>query len=224
MTTAAESPTDTDSERAPSSTERVIEEVRRLIYSGAVLPGQELRQAALAKRFGTSRVPIREALQLLVAEGLVQHTNGFGYHVVRLTADELHQLYHLRGLLETEVLKAVNDPDGEGYRHLAEIVEAQRAQVSSPDVTEFQRLNREFHLSMMRLSGMDFIVNEIDRLWGMSEPYRIMWAQVGGNRGRSVAEHEIMLDALKAHDIPLLVDLCNKHREHNPAEVNVLLR
>lgn len=213
-----------DGARAQSSTERVIGQIRGLISSAAVLPGQELRQAALAKQFGTSRVPIREALQLLVAEGLVQHTNGFGYHVVRLTADELRQLYLVRGLLETEVLKAVDDPDGEGYRRLAEIVEAQRAEISTPEVTEFQRLNREFHLSMMRLSGMDFVVKEIDRLWGVSEPYRIMWAQVSGNRRRSVEEHELMLDALKVKDISLLTDLCNRHREHNPSEVNVLLR
>ncbi|HEX4251354.1 MAG TPA: GntR family transcriptional regulator, partial [Pseudonocardia sp.] len=87
-----------------SLAEQAVMAVRELIHDGQLLPGQPIRQVAIAERLGMSRVPLREALQNLQAEGLVRPSATGGFVVTRLSSTELAEFYLMRRLLETELL------------------------------------------------------------------------------------------------------------------------
>src|SRR5918997_1165848 len=84
----------------------VAEELRRRIVDGEFSAGFQLRQDALASEFGVSRIPVREALMQLEAEGLVKIHPHRGAIVSELSTEEVHELFELRALLEPRLLKA----------------------------------------------------------------------------------------------------------------------
>src|SRR5262245_62073768 len=88
----------------------VANALRDAILQGDLSPGEQIRQAEWAERLGTSRIPVREALKALAAEGLLSHDHNRGYFVIRFGADEMAQIYLLRRLLETELLRSLVDP------------------------------------------------------------------------------------------------------------------
>ena len=82
-----------------------VTELRRRILSGTVAAGEALRQDALAKEFGISRIPIREAFHQLAAEGLVTLHAHRGAVVTALSALEIAELFDLRALLEPDLIR-----------------------------------------------------------------------------------------------------------------------
>ena len=96
--------------------ERTLAALRTDILSGTLPPGTQLVQESIADRYAVSRVPVREALQLLTSEGLVQHSPNRGYFVTELSVTDLHEVYALRRILETHAIAAavpaLTDADG----------------------------------------------------------------------------------------------------------------
>jgi DNA-binding GntR family transcriptional regulator len=205
---------------------RASDAIRELIQSGEYLPGQSLGQAKLAEQLGLSRVPVREALQLLLAQGLVRHTPNAGYTVARLSASELRQIYTMRKYLETEVLSSINleNVTDKALKELAALNDRMNEIKSSPDIFEFQRLNKEFHFGQFRLANLDVITAEIDRLWQLSEQYRLLWASTNSNRDSVVREHAKLLAALERRDLPALIRLMDAHRQTTRVTVGGLLQ
>src|SRR5262245_56278227 len=80
--------------------QRVTNEIRDLILNGELAPGERIRQEALAERFGTSRIPVREALRQLESEGLVSLVPNSGASVAKLDLNECLEIYKIRELLE----------------------------------------------------------------------------------------------------------------------------
>lgn len=205
---------------------RASDAIRELIQSGEYLPGQSLGQARLAEQLGLSRVPVREALQLLLAQGLVRHTPNAGYTVARLSASELRQIYTMRKYLETEVLSSINleNVTDKALKELAALNDRMNEIKSSPDIFEFQRLNKEFHFGQFRLANLDVITAEIDRLWQLSEQYRLLWASTNSNRDSVVREHAKLLAALERRDLPALIRLMDAHRQTTRVTVGGILQ
>jgi DNA-binding GntR family transcriptional regulator len=84
-----------------------VDEIRRAIRVGVLMPGEHIRQSAIAESLGVSRIPIRDALSRLSADGVVAHTPNSGFKVAQLEIDELDQVYRMRELLETELLRQI---------------------------------------------------------------------------------------------------------------------
>ena len=100
--------------RPPTAQAFVLAELRRAIIAGDFLPGQPLRQNALADRFGVSRVPVREAFKVLESEGQVVYEPHRGHKVASLSLTDLLEVYRLRQLLESEAARVAvkNRSDG----------------------------------------------------------------------------------------------------------------
>src|SRR5437879_5618000 len=86
---------------------RVVDGIKHMIVSGDLLPGQQLRQEQMAATLGVSRLPVREGLRQLVADGLVTHEHNVGFAVARLSRSEFDQIYLMRRLLETEAIRSL---------------------------------------------------------------------------------------------------------------------
>src|SRR5689334_2615479 len=99
-------------DRAPAkAAQRVASALREAIRTGALLPGEHIRQEIWADRLEVSRLPIREALSTLAADGTVEHDPNRGYFVTKRPPNEIAQLYLLRQLIEPEVIRTIEWPD-----------------------------------------------------------------------------------------------------------------
>ncbi len=90
--------------RGERTAEIVARRLSQAILDGDLVPGTRLREETLASVYGVSRTPIREALILLGSSGLIGFAPNRGATVLRLTVDDIAEIYHLRGLLESEAV------------------------------------------------------------------------------------------------------------------------
>lgn len=186
--------------------------IRGMILRGELLPSQKLHQAELAERLGLSRIPVREALSTLVAEGLVEHRSNTGYTVVRPTAEALHQIYLMRRLLETEVLRSI---DLAGVDVAALEAANDRLAELDPGVSmeEYRAVNQEFHFLIFESSPLALVVREVRRMWTLSEFYRSLYMHEPGAPERVLHDHAEMIEAVRAGDLEALVALSDQHRD-----------
>lgn len=200
-------------ESTVSLAERAILAIREMVRDGVLLPGQQIRQAAVAEQLGISRVPVREALKNLQADGLVEASPSGGFVVARLSADELKQIYLMRRLLETEMLRRVPGPvDDSEIAALTELNDRLAASADRPSSREWKQLNRDLHFRMFALSGLTHVLAEVARLWDKTEPYRSVYSAEHATRLRILDEHVKIIDALRRGDTGELIIQMDGHR------------
>ena len=202
---------------------RVVAELERLIVTGELLPGQQIRQEAMAERLQVSRLPIREGLRQLAAEGLLTHVHNVGYTVARLNQAEFEQIYLMRAVLEREVLRSLphfGDDTLAEVRALAETIE--RA-AESDEYLEMRLQNHAFHFAIFEQSPLHLIVGELRRLWTLAMPYHAVYLYDARGRTRVIDEHQHMIAALAAGDNEKLIDLMDSHRRGGEAVNGAML-
>ena len=187
--------------------------VREMILRRQLTPGAQIRQVELAERLGLSRSPLRQALSALETEGLVTHEQQRGYFVTRMSADHLSQVYRMRELLETELLRTARDPEPAEVAALAARNADVQAALDDGSVTAMLVANRAFHFGLFALSPLGAIRADVERLWNASEPYRATYLWLPTTRRRIVREHAQMLEALARGDRARLVQIANRHRD-----------
>ncbi|GAA3049176.1 GntR family transcriptional regulator [Streptomyces roseofulvus] len=202
----------------------VLEELRSAITSGELRPGAPIRQDALAARLEVSRVPLREALKTLEAEGLVVHHVHRGYFVAELSLADLEEVYRIRTLLETEaVVRAVAlAPDGLTAT-LEDIQDEVERAARAGDVTAMAEANRRFHLTLVEASGMPRLIRMITTLWDATDAYRSLYYTDPDHRDQALHEHRAVLSALRAYDTDAAVRWLDDHRAHAVAALRAVL-
>jgi DNA-binding GntR family transcriptional regulator len=182
------------------ATQRVADHLRTAILGGTIGPGERVRQEDVAQQLGASRLPVREALQMLAAEGLVEHEPNKGARVPWLSMHEVDVMYRMRERLEplalAESLPALTPAD------VTRLDEIQRAIESGVDVDGFLALDREFHLLTYSACAIDQLTTTVTRLWNATQYYRRAFMQLTGPSRRWVvnAEHRLLLDAVERRD------------------------
>jgi DNA-binding GntR family transcriptional regulator len=132
----------------------VAEDLRSRILDGDFKAGVPLRQDALATEFGVSRIPVREALMQLEAEGLVKIHPHRGAIVSELSTEEVQELFELRALLEPRLLKAsARHLTAEDYGKLNGILQEYSAELRANHVRRWGELNTAFHTLLYRHAG-----------------------------------------------------------------------
>jgi DNA-binding GntR family transcriptional regulator len=153
---------------------RVADELRQLILDGEFQPGARIGQEMLAERFMASRMPVRDALRQLEAEGLVSIVPHSGAWVSKLDPFEFEQTYKLREVIEPlAIQESIPHLTGEQIEHLGALADEIVATCNgSPEVEAFLRLDREFHL--LTYSGVQYghLSELVLRMWNTTQPYR----------------------------------------------------
>lgn len=201
----------------------VVERIGDMLYSMTLLPGQPLRQEALAAALNVSRAPVREALRVLQSNGLVTHERHLGYAVRRLSRSELEQAYRIRELLEGELLGRLGSPEEAVAVRLREANAAMAAALAQGDLLAARRANHVFHFEMFAAAGQELVVEELQRVWRLTEAYRSYYLADPPSRQRIVAEHDEMIAAYEAGDVEGLIALAGSHRAVAAASVGALL-
>src|SRR4051794_11916271 len=158
--------------RASSAVASAAESIREMIRERELLPGEPVRQQDMAERLEVSRVPIREALNSLEKEGLLRHEPNRGYFVAKLSSGQLRQIYLMRELLETALLRQVAWPDKEQLKAIVALNKDLASAAKTGQLRRVALLNREFHEAIFALSPLDTVHREVMRLWEMSDSYR----------------------------------------------------
>lgn len=188
----------------------IADEIRSLVTRGVFSPGLQLRQVDLAERFGASRVPVREALKLLTAEGVVAHDPNRGFFVAGLSSDEARQLYRMRHLLESEVLSTVNWPSKPQLAEFNERVDLLEKLMKEGNRGEWAIQHRNFYRTIFELSPQKVLVQEVLRLLRMTDRYRSLGPR--DPTENNVVSERNMVKALAARDRQRLLRVFEEDR------------
>jgi DNA-binding GntR family transcriptional regulator len=210
--------------RRVTAQDLVLASLRSDIMTGALGPGDQIVQEALAERYGVSRVPLREALKTLESEGQVVYFPHRGYFVAELSVADLLEVYRLRELLEAEALRhAVPTLSDDDVSALADLLERVEEAAALEDVIAMTAANRRFHFAIFDASGLPRLTRLLHQLWDATDAYRALYFQQAPNRARVSIEHAAMLAALRARDADRLIALHNEHRDHSVGTVRAIL-
>ena len=182
----------------------VLAAVREAILSGVLEPGTRLRQEELADLFGTSRIPVREALRALEYEGLVRSEPHRGFTVTSLDPDDVEEVYDLRVLLESHALRlAIPLLTDEDLVELGELFEQMR---SAPTPDEQLAARERFYIRLYSVSGRPRLVGLIVRL--RQEVARALrWPTLQ----HASTFHEHFFDAVRDGDVERAVAQLSAH-------------
>lgn len=200
------------SPRKPKTVELAIQQIRSKIVSGDLHPGEQIRQNEMADELGVSRMPLREALNVLAEQGLLMHRPNAGYFVAKRAPNELAQIRRILQLLETELLGSIDWPDGQCIDELRELNRQMAACVHTDDWTPLIRLNREFHLKIYSLSPSKLILAEVKRLWALADIFISTKMADTQARSRTVEEHERLIECLALRNMDRCQEVMELHR------------
>jgi DNA-binding GntR family transcriptional regulator len=195
-------------------TEQVYEQVRDSIRSGALVPGQRIDQAGLARRYGTSIVPVREALARLQADGLVRIVAHRGAFVEQMSPDVLIDIYSMRELLEEDAARLAAPHLSEAdLRRLDELLARMETATAAEDYASLFELNREFHFTIYRAAQRRHLLQIIVQLWDQGDHYRRIYTELPDRAQQAHEEHRVILEACRRRD-PDAMGITIRHHVH----------
>jgi len=206
---------DVTPKRPQTAQEFVLDQLRVEIVSRSLAPGEQIRQDALAEKYGTSRVPLREALKILEGEGQVTYFPHRGYFVTELSVEDLMEVYRIREILESEAVK-VSVPllTAEDLDLIESALRATEAAAAAGDITSMTAANRRFHFLIFEAAAMPRMIRLIRVLWDATDAYRAMYYSDATNRTDVEAEHRAVMVALRKKDASSAISLLSDHRNH----------
>jgi DNA-binding GntR family transcriptional regulator len=189
--------------------DHVARVLREAIAEGSLAAGTPLRQDELATRFGFSRMPIRDALRHLEAEGIVTIHPTRGAFVAKMDAAEIVEIYAVRELLELEALRLsltrLSTDKLEEAAAVLDEIDAER------DVGRWGKLNRAFHLALYSRCGNGRLLGLIEAQHNAADRYvRILLSNLD-YRARSQSEHRKLLNACRKGDADQALTWLSRH-------------
>ena len=195
--------------------EAVLAELRRLLLTGEITPGEHIKQEHLAERLGVSPVPLREALQVLQGEGLVEHRPGRGFRAPTLTREEIVELDLIARLLEREAFRrGVPRMTGDDLDRMERLFERLRELEGSSDHWEQVRIHRELHFVPVEAAGLPRLAAELGRLWGHIDHHRVLYVFKRPEVSQaSLHQHGDIIAACRTGDPEAVIAVHEAHRD-----------
>jgi DNA-binding GntR family transcriptional regulator len=182
----------------------VYEKLRRGITKGTLRPGQKLVMASLAKKFGTSETPVREAIRRLESDGYVIFTPHSGAMVTEINKQELSEIYLIRISLEALATRlAVPFISKEDKAWLKKKNDEMKMAVEKGRHENLARLNKAFHLRIYKAAPYPRLYKMIAELWDAFERWPSIFSYVPERGETAIQEHEQILEALEKKDVDL---------------------
>lgn len=186
--------------------EQVYRRLHRILITGEVVPGQVVTVRSFAEGFGTSPMPVREALRRLVAEGAFEPLPNGSLRVRMMSATQREHGREIRALLEgVAVARAAERISPAELAAAERSNEAMKTAVAADDLKAASVANLEFHFILYRAAQSEILTAIIERLWLQNGPFLMLHLLDFGRRPRAqrralFVQHDIMLDALARRD------------------------
>ena len=188
----------------PALYQEVAARLRGLIYRGELAPGARLDEQALSRGFGISRTPLREALKVLHAEGLVRLTPRRGAFVSgELTAEDLDALFPVMALLEGRcAFEAARRASNADLARLSSALAELERLAAADDRVAYHERSAAFHEAVQEIAANPWLSRAIGELRKFVHLLRGRELWVPGRLEASLEEHRRVLRALRLHDAP----------------------
>ncbi len=190
--------------------EEVAELLRQRIFRRELEPGSWIDEVKLAQEYGISRTPLREALKVLAAEGLVTMKVRRGAYVTEVSEQDLAEVYHLLSLLESDAAAVVAERAGD-----AELKDLQKLhrelEGAVKDREKFFAVNERFHLRLLELAGNRWRNQMVADLRKVMKLNRHNSLLKSGRVQESLEEHRRVMEALLARDAAAARERMQEH-------------
>ena len=197
-------------DRLPSA--KIRDSLEQRIVEGELGNGKRLDETELSGFYGVSRTPVREALQRLAESGLAEHLPRRGTFVRSPSLSQLVEMFEVMAELECMAIRlaarraTTNDIDA-----LEKDNETCRAAVAANDTKKYYEVNARLHGRIYQMSGNSFLAGEARRLHDRLRPFRRLQLRVRGRMEESMAEHDIILAALRDGNVDRAMETMKKH-------------
>ncbi|MBE2261322.1 MAG: GntR family transcriptional regulator [Burkholderiaceae bacterium] len=182
--------------------EEVAELLRQRIFKRELAPGSWIDEMKLAEEYGISRTPLREALKVLAAEGLVTMKVRRGAYVTEVSEKDLSDVYHLLGLLEADA--ASESAQRASAAELAELEQLHAdLEKATGNADRFFELNERFHMRLLEIADNRWRIQMVADLRKVMKLNRHNSLLKSGRIAESLAEHRAVMNGLKARDAEL---------------------
>lgn len=180
------------------------------ILSGELQPRTRLLISEVAVKHQVSEIPVREALQALVQEGLV-NSNGSGFEIAPLSKQDIREIWQIRISLECLAAQlAVQNISNKQIDMLEEMIQQAGPYVEEGNLDAYWRENRRFHLKIYELGENSRLLHMLNDLYDFSRRYP-SWYTKKEELEKSVREHREILEAFRRRDENLVVELIRTH-------------
>ena len=194
--------------------EEVAELLRQRIFAAELEPGSWIDEMRLAEEYGISRTPMREALKVLAAEGLVTMKVRRGAYVTEVSKNDLADVYHLLSLLESDAAGVVatkaTDAELKELQALHKALET-AAKPGKANTDQFFALNEQFHMRLLAIANnrwRDQMVADLRKVMKLNRHNSLLKT---GRIEESLAEHRAIMDALAARNPALTAQRMAEH-------------
>jgi DNA-binding GntR family transcriptional regulator len=179
----------------------VMAALREAITGGQFMPNERLIEVELAARFKSNRVQIRTALSKLESEGLVVSEPNRGARVRAVTAEEALEITEARAAMETLVAaKAAERASADDVARLRGVLDRMREAIGSGDLLGYSDLNGELHTEIRRIASHATASRILGLLNSQVVRFQFRAILIPGRAAKSFAEHEAIVEAIRAHD------------------------
>ena len=197
-------------DRLPSA--KIRDSLEQRIVEGELGNGKRLDETELSGFYGVSRTPVREALQRLAESGLAEHLPRRGTFVRSPSLSQLVEMFEVMAELECMAIRlAARRATSNDIDALEKDNETCRAAVAANDTKKYYEVNACLHGRIYQMSGNSFLANEARRLHDRLRPFRRLQLRVRGRMEESMAEHDIILAALRDGDADRAMETMKKH-------------
>lgn len=199
-----------------SLTSAVADKLRDQIIRGEIAEGTQLRQDAIATQYHVSRIPVREALRQLDAEGLIAIVPNRGAVVPALSPDDIEELFAIRALLEPEILKrSIPHLTKEDFAEAEAILRKYVSELRREDhVSGWGRLNWQFHSTLYGRANQPRFIAIIRNVNNSGERYTRLQLYLTHGIKRANEEHHQILELCRKRDVDAACKLLREHIEY----------
>lgn len=198
----------------------IATDLRQRILSGDLAEGELIRQELLAEEYDVSRMPIREALKRLDAEGLVVFANNRGATVTKHTLEEIVEIFDVRIMLEVDLFtRAIPLMQDEHFELCEGILEEMALSYQSGDVAAWGPLNAAFHGALYAAADRKLTTNLLERASLQSNRYVSIHIDQLKNSTRAQQDHSELLDLARQRNIAAAADKLRSHIENTKLQV-----
>jgi DNA-binding GntR family transcriptional regulator len=200
--------------RAATASSRIHADLRAELVSLRRRPGDAISEADIALTYGVSRTPVREAILKLADEGLVEIFPQSGIFVSRIPIAALPETIVIRRALEeTTARLAAESVTASQILVLRSLLERQREADAAGDRGGFHQADEQFHAAIAEIAGYPGIWKLILQVKVNVDRFRLLTLPQAGRMAQVIAEHEVIMSAIEAHDPDVAVAAMRKHIE-----------
>lgn len=203
----------------------LVDLIRELIVEGELAAGEKVPELALCERFGVSRTPLREALKVLAAEGIIELLPNRGAMVAKISDEQVDELFPIMGALEALAgeLACARISDAE-IKKIRKLHDRMLVHFDRGERAPYARLNQEIHTALFVAAGNAALLTIYQSLMARIHAARFIARKSPEHWQRAIDDHIAMIAALEARDQARIGLLLKQHLVHKAAMVRAALK